>query len=329
MSPGIRKDSRIYVAGHRGLVGSAIVRALQREGYTGAFGRTHADLDLTDGAAVREFFARERPQFVVLAAARVGGIVANDTRPADFIHDNLAIQTHVIHESWRAGVERLLFLGSSCIYPRDCAQPIREEYLLTGPLEATNEAYAVAKIAGVKMCAAYNRQHGTRFLAVMPTNLYGIGDSYDLQGSHVVPALIRKAHEARERGTPEPHATMLRAPRRELLLSDDLAEACMLLLRLEWGRVHSALPDERLPLVNVGVGRDVSIRELAQMVCETVGFSGGVEWDASKPDGTPQKRLDISRIAALGWRAATPLREGLAIAYRDFLRSYSTREAVR
>lgn len=319
MSDGIQKDSCVYVAGHRGLVGSAITRCLTRAGFTNLVTRTHGDLDLTDDRAVCEFFDRERPEFVVLAAAKVGGILANDTRPAEFIRENLAIQTNVIHESWRSGVRRLLFLGSSCIYPRDCPQPIKEEYLLTGALEPTNEAYALAKIAGIQMCSAYNRQYGTQFLCAMPTNLYGIGDNYNLVTSHVVPALIRKAHEAKVEGTRTVVVWGTGSPRRDLLLSDDLAEACHALLRLDWTTICNAFPTSRLPLINIGTGQDLSIRELTELICDVVGFDGLVEWDRSKPDGTPQKLLDVRRMTSLGWKANTSLREGLRIAYGAFM----------
>jgi len=313
------RQDRIYVAGHRGLVGSALVRRLRSGGFGNLILRTHAELELTDAAAVRKFFETERPQHVLLAAAKVGGILANDTYPADFIRENLAIQTNVIHEVWRAGVKRLLFLGSSCIYPRDCPQPIKEEYLLTGPLESTNRAYALAKIAGVEMCWSYNRQHGTQYLAVMPTNLYGPGDNYDLQKSHVLPALIRKAHEAREAGASELVVWGTGRPRRELLYSDDMADACAFLLQLAEADFARLVAPQSLPLMNIGVGADLTIAELAALVCEVVGFRGTLRFDTSRPDGTPQKLLDVSRLGKLGWRARTPLKEGIGLAYRDFL----------
>jgi GDP-L-fucose synthase len=311
-------DARIYVAGHRGLVGSAIVRRLQAAGYANIITRTHAELDLTHQPAVQEFLSSERPEYVFLAAARVGGILANDTHPAEFIEQNLAIQNSVIHESWRAGVKRLLFLGSSCIYPRDCPQPIKEEYLLTGPLESTNRAYAIAKIAGIEMCWSYNRQYGTHFLAVMPTNLYGPGDNYDLQNSHVLPALIRKMNEAKERGDREVVVWGTGAPRREFLYSDDMADACVKLISLAEGAFAatiSAFP----PLINIGCGEDLSIRELAEAIARVVGFAGKLRFDTSKPDGTPRKLLDVSRVAALGWRPSTDLTRGLARVNTDFL----------
>jgi GDP-L-fucose synthase len=255
---------------------------------------------------------------VFLAAAKVGGILANDTYPADFIHDNLAVQLNVLHEAWRAGVKRLLFLGSSCIYPRDCPQPMKEEYLLTGPLEATNRAYALAKIAGIEMCWSYNRQRGTRFLAAMPTNLYGSGDHYDLQNSHVLPALIRKVHEAMQRGERQVAVWGSGRPRREFLLNDDMAAACVHLMQLPAAKFDALVAPAQAPLINVGAGEDLSIAELAGLVGDVLGFKGEFVYDASKPDGTPRKLLDVSRLAALGWRARTPLREGIALAYRDF-----------
>ena len=314
----MRKDSRIYVAGHRGLVGSAIARRLRAAGFENVIGRTHAELDLTDAQAVRAFFQAETPEFVFLAAARVGGILANQTFPADFIAHNLAIQDNVIGEAHRAQVKRLLFLGSSCIYPRDCPQPIKEEYLLTGPLEPTNRPYAIAKIAGIEMCSAFNRQHGTRFLAVMPTNLYGPGDNYDLQTSHVLPALIRKMHEARERGDPEVVVWGTGTPRREFLYSDDMADACVMLMHLpdeQFGRLMADYP----PLINIGCGEDLTIRELAELVARVVGFGGSLRFDAAKPDGTPRKLLDVARISGLGWHPAVSLEDGIAVAYRDYV----------
>ena len=315
MEPG----ARIYVAGHAGLAGSAIVRALERAGHANLLLRRRAELDLGDARATAAFFERERPEYVFLAAAKVGGILANDTYPADFIRENLAIQSNVIHEAWRAGVKRLLFLGSSCIYPRDCAQPIKEEYLLTGPLEATNRAYALAKIAGVEMCWSYNRQHGAHFLAAMPTNLYGPGDHYDLQNSHVLPALIRKIHEAKAGGAAQVTLWGSGRPRREFLLSDDMAEACVFLMRLPEAEFASLLAPAQAPLVNIGAGTDQTIAELAALVAEVLGYRGEFVYDASKPDGTPRKLLDSSRLQALGWQPRTGLREGIALAYRDFL----------
>jgi GDP-L-fucose synthase len=319
MSNDAHSDSRIYVAGHGGMVGSAIVRALNRADYHNLILRSHNELDLTNQEAVLKFFAEENPEFVVLAAAKVGGIMANSTYPADFIRENLAIQTNVIDACWRKGAKRLLFLGSSCIYPRDCPQPIKEEYLLTGPLEETNRAYAVAKIAGIEMCAAYNKQHGTQYLCVMPTNLYGLGDNYDLETSHVLPALIRKAHEAATAGKTSLTAWGTGKARRELLLSDDLATACLMLMETDWSRLEALFPRPDLPMLNIGTGTDLTIRELAELVCQVVGFGGTVKWDPSKPDGTPRKQLDVARIHSLGWHSATPLADGIRIAYDDFL----------
>ena len=312
-------DARIYVAGHTGLAGSALVRALEGRGYRNLLLRRHAELELRDGPAVRDFFAHERPEYVFLAAARVGGILANNSYPADFIVDNLAVQLNVLQEAQRAGVRRLLFLGSSCIYPRDCPQPMREDYLLSGPLEATNRPYAVAKIAGIETCWAYNRQYGTKFLAAMPTNLYGAGDNYDLQNSHVLPALIRKIHEAKARGDAEVVLWGSGRPRREFLFSDDMAEACVFLMALPDDAFGRLVAPEAAPIINVGAGADQSIAELAAVVAEVLGFRGRFVYDASKPDGTPRKLLDVSRLSDLGWRAKTALREGIALAYLDFL----------
>jgi GDP-L-fucose synthase len=314
----MNNDARIYVAGHRGLVGSAIVRRLQAAGHTNIITRTHAELDLTHQPAVQEFLSSERPEYVFLAAAKVGGILANDNYPAEFIEQNLAIQNGVIHESWRAGVQRLLFLGSSCIYPRDCPQPIKEEYLLTGPLEATNRAYAIAKIAGIEMCWSYNRQYGTRFLAVMPTNLYGPGDNYDLQNSHVLPALIRKMHEAKERGIPEVIVWGTGKPRREFLYSEDMADACVTLMSMK-DESFNAQTTQYPPLINIGCGVDLTVRELAELVAKTVGFTGVLKFDTAKPDGTPRKLLDVGRLFSLGWHPTIQLDAGIKAAYLDFL----------
>ena len=314
----MEKADKIYVAGHRGLAGSALVRRLRAAGYENLVLRTHGELELTDAAAVQRFFESERPKHVVLAAAKVGGILANDTQPAEFIRENLAIQTNVIHESWRAGVERLLFLGSSCIYPRDCPQPMKEEYLLTGPLEPTNRAYALAKIAGIEMCWSYNRQYDTKYLAVMPTNLYGPGDNYDLRSSHVLPALIRKAHEARQRGDDRLEVWGTGRPRREFLYSDDMADACVFLLTLPEADFSALVAPQALPLVNIGAGKEITIRELAELVAEVVGFRGKLVFDESKPDGTPRKLMDGAKLERIGWRARVSLRAGIAAAYRDF-----------
>ena len=312
-------ESPIYIAGHRGLVGSALMKRLQAAGYCNLITRTHAELDLTEQAAVQDFFQETRPEYVFLAAAKVGGILANDTYPAEFIHQNLAIQIQVIHEAWRTGVKRLLFLGSSCIYPRDCPQPMREEYLLTGPLEATNRPYAVAKIAGIEMCWAYNRQYGTRNLAVMPTNLYGPGDNFDLHDSHVLPALIRKMHEAKMRRDENVTVWGSGTPRRELLHSDDLADACVFLMTLPEEKFDGLLGGSTPPLINIGWGEDITIEELAHLVQEVVGYPGRLVFDLSKPDGTPRKLLDTSKINALGWRPRIGLREGIQDTYRWYL----------
>lgn len=315
----MNKDAKIYVAGHRGLVGSALVRQLRARGYQNLVLRTHAELDLANQAAVREFFAQEKPECVLLAAAKVGGIHANNTYPAEFIQQNLAIQTNVIHEAWRSNVKRLLFLGSSCIYPRECPQPIKEEYLLTGLLEPTNRPYALAKIAGIEMCHAYNRQYGTRYVAAMPTNLYGPNDNYDLNNSHVLPALIRKMHEAKLRGDPAIVVWGTGTPRREFLYSDDMADACLYLLEQSDSKLQGLFNDITPPLVNVGCGEDLTIRELAELVKEAVGFTGTLAFDASKPDGTKRKVMDVSRMQHLGWVRQVDLRTGIALAYRDFL----------
>ncbi len=312
-------QARIFVAGHRGLAGSAIVRRLRAQGYHNLILRTHAELDLTEQGAVREFLQRERPDCVILAAAKVGGILANSSCPAEFIHANLAIQTNVIEASYQAGVSRLIFLGSSCIYPRDCPQPIKEDYLLSGPLEATNRPYAIAKIAGIEMCWSYNRQYGTRYLAAMPTNLYGPGDNYNLQSSHVLPALIRKCHEAKLRGDDAVVVWGTGTPCREFLYSDDMADACVHLLHLPDEALRPLRNDRAPPLVNIGCGSDLSIAELAHTVARAVGFDGNLRFDASKPDGTPRKLLDVERMRALGWQAKTDLAAGIAFAYQDFL----------
>lgn len=360
------RPSRIYIAGHRGLVGSALMRKFEHDAHAHLITRTHAELDLTDQQAINAFFTQEKPEYVFLAAAKVGGILANDTYPAEFIQQNLMIQTNVIDAAYRHGVKRLLFLGSSCIYPRDCPQPIKEEYLLTGPLEATNRAYALAKIAGIEMCWAYNRQYATQYIAVMPTNLYGPGDNYDLEKSHVIPALIRKVHLAKmardgnldsiiadevhygripdellpvlglERASPDGssinnrlrithHAPKVQiwgtgTPRREFLYSDDMADACVYLMNLTSSDSESPITHhQKPPLINMGCGIDLTIRELAEAIAETVGFDGELEFDNSKPDGTVQKRLDVSQLTRLGWVHKTDLAHGLARAYKDFL----------
>jgi GDP-L-fucose synthase len=320
----MNRTDRIYVAGHSGLAGSALVRQLQARGFSNLLTRAHAELDLADQAATQRFFEAERPRHVFLGAAKAGGILANKTYPADFIVQNLAIQNNVIHAAWRAGVERLLFLGSSCIYPRDCPQPMKEEYLLTGPLEPTNRPYAIAKIAGIEMCWALNRQHHTRFLAAMPTNLYGPGDNYDLKNSHVLPALIRKMHEAKSRGDAQVTVWGSGTPRREFLYSDDMANAAILLMNLP-DADFAALLDRKsasgdlAPLINIGNGVDLTVRDLAEIIAEMVGFTGKLAFDATKPDGMPRKLLEVSRLHALGWRPKTSLREGIALTYRAYL----------
>ena len=321
------KHARIYVAGHRGLVGSAIVRNLQARGCTNILTRTHAELDLTDAGATDAFFAEHKPEYVFLAAAKVGGIVANNSYPAEFIRDNLVIQSNVIHSAWKHGVTRLMFLGSSCIYPKMAPQPMREDCLLTGPLEPTNRPYALAKIAGIEMCWSYNRQYGTKYLAVMPTNLYGPGDNYHPENSHVIPALLRKFHEAKQRGDRTVTIWGTGTPRREFLYSDDMADACVFLMNLPDDRYTSLLGSDESktgrfepPLVNVGVGEDVTIKELAGLVGKVVGFDGELVFDTTKPDGTPRKLMDVSRLNGMGWQAATTLLSGLANAYRDFTR---------
>jgi GDP-L-fucose synthase len=312
----VNKNSRIYIAGHRGLVGSALHRRLLAEGHRNIMVRRHGELDLMHQAEVDTFFKAERPEYVFLAAAKVGGILANSTHPAEFIYENLVIETNVIHAAYSAGVKKLLFLGSSCIYPRECPQPMKEEYLLSGKLEPTNEAYAVAKIAGIKMCQSYNRQYGTRFISVMPSNLYGPGDSFDLQAGHVLPALIRRFHEAKTKkkpqGTRDRETVILwgtGAPRREFLHVDDLADACVFLMKHYDGS----------EIINIGVGKDITVRELAELIVEIVGFQGSIRFDASKPDGTPRKLLDVNRLRSLGWQPRISLREGIEMTYRWYV----------
>jgi GDP-L-fucose synthase len=311
-------QSPIYVAGHRGMVGSAIVRALQAAGHQHILTRRHAELDLTDQAAVAAFFEAARPAQVYLAAAKVGGIHANDTYPADFIYDNLLIEANIIHAAWRSGVERLLFLGSSCIYPRLAPQPMPEAALLTGPLEPTNEPYAIAKIAGIKLCESYNRQHGTDYRSVMPTNLYGPGDNFDLANSHVIPALIRKFHEAKANGADHVTVWGSGTPRREFLHVDDMAAACLHVMALA-PQTYQAQTEPRLSHINVGTGSDTTIAELAKLIGEVVGFDGDIRFDATKPDGAPRKLLDVTRLTGLGWEAQVGLRDGLAQTYEWFL----------
>ncbi|HWV55862.1 MAG TPA: GDP-L-fucose synthase [Longimicrobiales bacterium] len=308
---------RVYVAGHRGLVGSAIVRRLRAEGFEDLVLRTRDELDLRDPGAVRAFFEAERPDYVIVAAAKVGGILANSRYPVEFLRDNLAIELNVIDAAYAAGVRKLLFLGSSCIYPKFAPQPIREEYLLTGALEPTNEPYAIAKIAGIKLCEAYRRQYGADFISAMPTNLYGPGDNFDLETSHVLPALIRKFHEARLTGAPSVTLWGTGTPRREFLHVDDLADACLHLMRHYSGE----------GTINVGTGEDVTIRELAEVVREVVGYEGDIEFDTSMPDGTPRKLLDVSKLAGLGWRARIPLRDGIEQTYQWYLANHAVAAA--
>lgn len=315
-------DAKIYIAGHRGMVGGAILRALQAQGYNNIVTRTHAELDLTNQAAVNSFFAEQKPQYVFLAAAKVGGIHSNNVYRGEFIYQNMMIQNNVIHAAYQTGVDRLLFLGSSCIYPRDCAQPIKEEYLLTGPLEKTNQPYAVAKIAGIEMCWSYNRQYGTRYLAVMPTNLYGPGDNYHPENSHVIPALIRKAHEAKTSNASEIVVWGSGTPFREFLYCEDMADACVYLMNLPQEQYQEQLSDQFPPLLNIGTGSDLTIRELAQTICDVVGFTGKLVFDASKPDGTMRKLQDVSKLHAMGWKDKMEFRKGLSIAYQDFLTQY-------
>jgi GDP-L-fucose synthase len=304
----MNKNARIIVTGHRGMVGSSIVRRLQAGGYDNLLLRTHAELDLLNQRAVHDYLAEQQPEYIYIAAAKVGGIQANNQYRADFLYQNLVIEANLIHGAHQAGVQRLMFLGSSCIYPRDCPQPIREEYLLTGPLETTNEPYAIAKIAGVKLCETYQSQYGRQYVSVMPTNLYGPNDNYNLANSHVLPALIRKAHEAKVRGDAEYVVWGSGTPRREFLYVDDLADACVFLMETGYGG----------PLLNVGTGEDVTISQLAETVMDVVDFKGRIVYDHSKPDGTPRKLLDVSRMSALGWHARTGLREGIVRSYADF-----------
>lgn len=319
---GVRMDrsSRIYVAGHRGLVGSAIVRRLRSDGYTNIIGRTHGELDLSNKEEVEGFFAKEKPEYVFLAAAKVGGILANSTYPAEFIYSNLSIEVNVIHAAYTFDVRKLLFLGSSCIYPKFAPQPMKEEYLLTGELEPTNEPYAVAKIAGIKMCQAYNRQYGTEYISVMPTNLYGPNDNFDLESSHVLPAMIRKFHEAKVRMKENPSRTVAvqlwgtGSPYREFLHVDDLADACLFLMENYRGN----------EVVNVGTGKDVAIRDLAEIVKNILGFRGEIVWDTTKPDGTPRKLLDVSRLKGLGWTSRISLADGIAMTYDWYVKSLQT-----
>ena len=309
----MNSDSKIYIAGHLGLVGSAIVRNLEAQGFSNLIVRSQEELDLTDASSVSSFFEEEKPEYVFLAAAKVGGILANNTYPAEFIYQNLMIQNHVIHESWRHGVKKLLFLGSSCIYPKFAPQPMKEEHLMTGELEPTNSPYAVAKIAGIEMCWAYNRQYGTSFVPVMPTNLYGINDNFDLENSHVLPALIRKFHEAKHAGLDSVEVWGTGSPKREFLFVDDMADACI--------HVMTSPIDDEKPLINIGTGRDLTIKSLAETVRKAVGFKGSIVFDTTKPDGTPRKLLNVSRLSGLGWTAPTPLEEGIKKTYEWYKNS--------
>jgi len=321
----MNRNDRIYVAGHTGLVGSAICRFLKQGGYTNVMTRRRADLDLTDQAAVTAFFGDQQPAYVFVCAATVGGIAANAKYPGRFIHDNLAIQTHVLSASLHTGAKRVLFLGSSCIYPRDCPQPIREDYLLTGPLEPTNRPYAIAKIAGIEMCWSYNREYGANFIALMPTNLYGPGDNYDVQTSHVVPALIRKMHEAKKADDACIRAWGSGTPRRELLHADDMASAAVFMMNLDdasFGLITRST--EHPPLVNVGYGSDLTIRELAELIRSVVGYQGVIAWDVTQPDGTPRKLLDSSKIRSMGWAPRITLEQGLRDTYRHFVASHES-----
>lgn len=300
-------ESKIYIAGHRGMVGSAIHRRLQEEGFTHFVTRTSAELDLRDQEAVADFFAREKPEYVFLAAAKVGGIVANNTYRAEFLYDNLMIQSNVIHEAYKNEVKKLMFLGSSCIYPKLAPQPLKEEYLLTGLLEPTNEPYAIAKIAGIKMCEAYRAQYGCNFISVMPTNLYGLNDNYDLKNSHVLPAMLRKFHEAKTEGKPFVELWGTGSPKREFLHADDMAAACVYLMK----NYNEA------GFLNIGTGEDLSIKELAEMIKEITGYSGEIRWDTTKPDGTPRKLMDVSKLHSLGWKASIGLKEGISTVYKE------------
>ncbi|MEY3678075.1 MAG: hypothetical protein RI924_216 [Bacteroidota bacterium] len=305
----LEKNAKLFVAGHRGMVGSAILRKLQQEGFENLVTRTSSDLDLRKQQAVADFFAAEKPDYVFLAAAKVGGIVANNTYRADFLYENLAIQNNIIHSAYQNGVKKLLFLGSSCIYPKLAPQPLKEEYLLTGPLEPTNEPYAIAKIAGIKLCDAYRDQYGCNFISVMPTNLYGYNDNYHPENSHVLPALIRKFHEAKIKAEPTVTVWGSGSPKREFLFADDLADACYFLMQ------NYNEPN----LINIGTGEDLSIKDLALLIKEVIGFEGELVFDTSKPDGTPRKLMDVSKLHALGWKHRIELKQGIALAYQDFL----------
>jgi GDP-L-fucose synthase len=312
------KNDRVFVAGHRGMVGSAIVRKLKEQGYTNIVTRTHAELDLVQQSDVRAFFAKENIDQVYMAAAKVGGIHANNTYPAEFIYQNLMVEANLVHEAWQAGVKKLLFLGSSCIYPREAPQPMSENMLLTGVLEPTNEPYAIAKIAGIKLCESYNRQYGTDYRSVMPTNLYGLGDNYHSENSHVIPGLIRRFHEAKLNGQLEVMIWGTGSPMREFLYTDDMAEACLHIMELD-RESYARNTDMRLSHINIGTGEDIPIKELATIISEVVGYRGRIAFDTSKPDGAPRKLMDVERMKSFGWRPKVGLREGLGLAYADFL----------
>jgi GDP-L-fucose synthase len=314
----MEKDSKIYVAGHRGMVGSALVRKLKKEGYHNLVLSSSMDLDLRNQQAVADFFEQEKPTYVFLAAAKVGGIQANNVYRAEFLYDNLMIESNVIHQAWKSGVRKLLFLGSSCIYPKLAPQPLKEEYLLTGLLESTNEPYAIAKIAGIKLCEAYRTQYGCNFISAMPTNLYGPNDNYDLNNSHVLPALLRKFHEAKASGTGDVQIWGTGTPRREFLHVDDLADACYFLMQQY----------NEPGFINIGIGADIPIRELADMISEVVGYKGKLVFDASKPDGTPRKLMDVSKLKALGWKANIPLNEGIRQVYQDYMKALAGKSAA-
>ncbi|MFS4461116.1 GDP-L-fucose synthase family protein [Bdellovibrio sp. HCB2-146] len=315
----MNKDSKILVCGHRGLVGSALVQSLKEQGYHNLLLRTHTELDLMNQSQTLDFFKQEFPEYVFLAAAKVGGILANNTYPAEFIHNNLQIQSNVIHSSYLTNVKRLLFLGSSCIYPKESPQPIKEEYLLTGPLEPTNRPYAIAKIAGIEMCWSYNRQYGTKYLAAMPTNLYGANDNFDLNNSHVIPALLRKFDEAKKSGSPTVEVWGTGKPRREFMNSTDMASACVFLMTLSDQKFMELANPSVCPLINIGVGHDVTIRELAELVSDVVGFKGKIVFDETKPDGTFRKLMDVSKLSSMGWKYSIELKHGLSFAYESYL----------
>jgi len=315
----LSKESVIYLAGHRGMVGSAIYRRLKELGYDNILTRTHAELDLLSQQAVRDFFNEEKPDYVVIAAAKVGGIYANDTFPADFIYQNLMIEANLVHEAWQVGVKDLLFLGSSCIYPKFAEQPMQEAALLTGELESTNEPYAIAKIAGIKLCESYNRQYGTNYRSVMPTNLYGVNDNFHPKNSHVIPALLRRFHECKVENSPQIKVWGTGNAMREFLYVTDMAEACVHVMNLEQ-KIYTDNTEPMLSHINVGTGQDVTIKELAETISDVVGYQGEIVWDSSMPDGTPRKLMDVSRLRALGWEAKTSLREGLETTYRWFVR---------